>query len=55
MKKPTIISLIQVDGKWMQQEDIPPDRVEEIVTSVIKRAAANIGFEATIRKKEKTA
>lgn len=60
--KPRIISLIPVNGEWINQDDLPADVVGDIVEKTIKRAAANIGFEAVkslstvqVCKKEKTA
>lgn len=53
MKKPTIISMIKINGEWMNQDDAPPEIVHQMVAQTIIRAAANIGFEVT--RKEKTA
>lgn len=50
-KKPTIISEIKVDGKWVNQDDIPPDMVRKMVEQTIIRAAANIGFIANLNEK----
>lgn len=55
MKKPIIVSLVKINGEWVNQDDVPPEQMAEIVEKVIKRAAASIGFEATKVAKEKTA
>lgn len=50
--KPKIISMIKVNGTWVNQDDLPEEVVKKIVEKTIKRAAANIGFEAVKRKTE---
>lgn len=45
MNKPKIISLIKINGERINQEDLPPELVKEIVAKTIIRAAANIGME----------
>ena len=56
-----IVSQIQpirelaVDIIWVNQDDIPAEMVIEIVEKTMKRAASNIGFEASLNIKEKTA
>lgn len=47
MRKPTIVSLVKINGEWVNQDDVPPEQMAEIVEGVIKRAAESIGFEAT--------
>lgn len=46
MNKPKIVSQIKINGKWVNQEDIPEEVVEKIVEEAIKRAAVSIGYEA---------
>lgn len=45
MKKPKIISMIKVNGEWVNQDDLPQELVNEIVAKTLARAAANIGME----------
>lgn len=46
----TIISEIKVDGKWMNQDDVPEDIVAKIVKETISRAGMAVGFRITPRK-----
>lgn len=55
MKKPTIVSMVKINGVWVNQDDVPPEIMAGIVEQVIKRAASNIGFEAERVSNEKTA
>ena len=55
MQKPRIISMIRINGTWVNQDDIPAEMVIEIVEKTMKRAASNIGFEVSLNIKEKTA
>lgn len=55
MRKPNIVSYIKINGEWVDQKDIPPEIVMDIVEKVIKRAASTIGFEAARIPKEETA
>lgn len=55
MKKPRIISMIKVDGKWVDQDSLSPDITRKIVTETILRAALNAGFDAVRVSTEKTA
>ena len=55
MRKPNIVSYIKINGEWVDQKDIPPEIVMDIVEKVIKRAASTIGFEAARISKEKNA
>lgn len=47
-----IISEIKVDGKWVNQDELPEDLVVKVVTETICRAGRTIGFDT---KKKKTA
>ncbi|MGN0277507.1 MAG: hypothetical protein ACI4CZ_09970 [Hominisplanchenecus sp.] len=47
MRKPTIVSLVKINGEWVNQDDVPPEQMAEIVEKVMKRAAERIGFDAT--------
>lgn len=55
MKKPKIVSLIKIDGEWVNQDDLPPETVNKIVEATIRQAAKNIGFDVTVSRKENTA
>lgn len=55
MEKPKIISMIKIAGEWVDQDTLPPEEVRRMVEQTIIRAAANIGFEVTLAKKEKSA
>lgn len=47
-----IISEIKVNGKWINQDQLPKEVVMQIVEETICRAGKTIGFEV---KKENTA
>lgn len=55
MKNPKIVSMIKVNGEWINQDDVPPDILNKAVEQAISRAAAAIGFDARRISKEKTA
>ena len=55
MKKPRIISMIKVNGEWVDQDSLSPDITRKIVTETIIRAALNAGFDAARVPTEKTA
>lgn len=40
-----IVSMIKVDGEWVNQKDLPPEKAAEIIEKVIDRAMNNIGFQ----------
>ncbi len=50
-----IVSMIKINGEWVDQKDIPPDVAAEIIEQTIRRAANNIGFDVKVKKKDKTA
>ncbi|MDO4345729.1 MAG: hypothetical protein Q4C50_13145 [Eubacteriales bacterium] len=51
MEKPQIISLVNFEGKWVSQKELPQDIVYDMVGEAVKRAAKTIGFEADIPEK----
>lgn len=53
MEKPKIVSLIKINGEWVNQDDLPAELVREMVAKTIIGAANNIGFDVV--RKEKTA
>ena len=46
-----IISEIKVNGKWVNQDQLPEDMVAKIVAETIYRAGRTVGFETTLKKK----
>ena len=40
-----IVSLVEIDGKRVRQEDIPPEEFKKIVEKVIVQAMSNIGYD----------
>lgn len=38
-----IVSMIKIDGKWVNQEEIPKEKLAEIVAKVMVRAGSAIG------------
>ena len=38
-----IISMVKIDGKWVNQDEIPAEKLQEILTKVMVRAANTIG------------
>lgn len=56
MKQPIkIVSMIKVNGEWVNQDDLPQEMVREIVEKTIIRAASNIGMTVKVENKAKTA
>lgn len=55
MQEPRIISMIKINGEWVNQDDICPEIVSGIVEKVLKHAGAQIGFDVERKRKEKTA
>lgn len=55
MKKPRIISMIKVDGEWINQDSLSPEKVRHIIDETIIRAALHAGFDAVRVSEEKTA
>lgn len=43
-----IISMVKIDGQWVNQDDVPDEKFQEILIKVMIRAANSIGAE--IRK-----
>lgn len=52
---PRIISMIKVNGEWVNQDDLPPELVREIVRETITRAAGAIGLEVVKEQKKRSA
>lgn len=50
-KKPIIVSEININGRWVNQDDLPKEMVRKIVFATIQRAAKNIGFQVIPIKK----
>ena len=46
-----IISEFKVDGKWVNQDQLPEEVVAKIVAETICRAGRSVGFETAIKKK----
>lgn len=44
-----IVSLIEYNGEWVPQEELPEEYVRKMVVEAIVRAGKSIGFE--VRKK----
>lgn len=40
-----IISMVKINDKWVNQDDIPPEKLQEILTKVMIRAGNAIGAE----------
>ncbi|MDO4305139.1 MAG: hypothetical protein Q4D94_14635 [Bacillota bacterium] len=55
MQEPRIVSMIRINGEWVNQDDIHPETVSSIVEKVLKYAGAQIGFDVERKRKEKTA
>ncbi|MDO4305500.1 MAG: hypothetical protein Q4C77_01595 [Eubacteriales bacterium] len=55
-----VISMVKVDGRWVEQEDMPEEKFQEILEQVMIRAANAIGVRAekmsakTAEKSDKT-
>lgn len=40
-----IVSMIKVNGEWVNQEDLLPEEAVEIIGKTMDRAMANIGYQ----------
>lgn len=38
-----IISMVKIDGQWVNQEEIPPQKMQEILEKTMLRAGNSIG------------
>lgn len=38
-----VISMVKIDGQWVNQEEIPAEKFQEILTKVMIRAGNAIG------------
>lgn len=47
MKELNIVSMIKVNGKWVEQSTLPKNVADEMIRRTIIRAAKQIGFEET--------
>lgn len=50
-----IVSLIKINGKWVEQSTLPKNVADEMIRRTIIRAAKQIGFEEEMTKKKHTA
>lgn len=55
MKKPKIISMIKVNGEWVNQDSLSPEKARSIIDETIMKAALHAGFDAARVSEEKTA
>lgn len=55
MKELNIVSMIKVNGEWVEQSTLPKHIASEMIRDTIIRAAKQIGFEETTKKDKKTA
>ena len=46
-----IVSMIKVNGEWVEQNTLPKHIADEMIRRTIIRAAKQIGFEEEIKKK----
>ena len=46
-----IISEIKVNGKWVNQDQLPEEMVAKIVAETICRARRAVGFDTKLKKK----
>lgn len=45
MKELKIVSMVKVNGTWINQNDIPPEDFKEMLEKKIEETMQNIGFE----------
>ena len=55
MKKPRIISMIKINGEWVDQDSLSPEITRKIIDETIMRAALHAGFDAARVSEDKTA
>lgn len=55
MKELNIVSMIKVNGEWVEQSTLPKHIASEMIRDTIIRAAKQIGFEEEMTKKKNTA
>lgn len=47
MKKLEIVSMVKINGVWMNQEDLPPEEFRRLLEAKINDTMQNIGFQRT--------
>ncbi len=45
MEKLNIVSMMKINGEWVNQEEIPPEKVKGIIQETFEKACRNIGFQ----------
>ena len=45
MEKLNIVSMMKINGEWVNQEEIPPEKVKGIIQETFETACRNIGFQ----------
>ncbi len=50
-----IVSMLRVNGEWVEQSTLPKHIASEMIRDTIIRAAKQIGFEEEMTKKKNTA
>ena len=55
MKELNIVSMIKVNGEWVEQITLPKHIADTLIRNKIIKAAKQIGFEETTKKDKKTA
>lgn len=45
MKELKIVSMVKVNGTWVNQEDIPAEEFKEMLEKKLNETMQNIGFE----------
>ncbi len=46
------VNLIKINGKWVNQKDLPKEEFDRIMGEIFTRGMANIGFEPVKKKQE---
>ena len=53
MKELNIVSMIKVNGEWVEQSTLPKHIADTLIRNTIIKAAKQIGFEETTKKDKK--
>ena len=55
MQQLKIVSMLKVNGEWVEQSTLPKHIADALIRDTIIRAAKQIGFEEEMTKKKHTA
>ncbi|WP_333813582.1 hypothetical protein [Muricomes intestini] len=45
MKELKIVSMVKINGTWINQDDVPPEEFRELLEKKLEETMNNIGFD----------